>query len=77
VVDNSGTPVSKATILVKGTNVGTSTDETGSFSLSAPAGATSQSRFAGGIHFKDAIENGQTLGRAMGKAGLKKLGLSN
>jgi hypothetical protein len=40
VVDNSGTPVSKATILVKGTNVGTSTDETGSFSLSAPAGAT-------------------------------------
>ncbi|MEY4661086.1 MAG: hypothetical protein RLZZ42_1038, partial [Bacteroidota bacterium] len=40
VVDKSGTPVSKATILVKGTNVGTSTDETGSFSLSAPAGAT-------------------------------------
>jgi hypothetical protein len=36
----------------------------------------SQSRFAGGIHFKDAIVNGQILGRAMGKAGLKKLGLS-
>ncbi|MEY2834653.1 MAG: hypothetical protein RLZZ557_315, partial [Bacteroidota bacterium] len=40
VVDKAGAPVSKATILVKGTNVGTSTDETGSFSLSAPAGAT-------------------------------------
>jgi uncharacterized GH25 family protein len=40
VVYKSGTPVSKATILVKGTNVGTSTDETGSFSLSAPAGTT-------------------------------------
>jgi hypothetical protein len=36
----------------------------------------SQSRFTGGIHFKDAIVNGQILGRAMGKAGLKKLGLS-
>ena len=40
VVDKAGTPVSKATILVKGTNVGTSTDETGNFSLTAPAGAT-------------------------------------
>jgi TonB-linked SusC/RagA family outer membrane protein len=40
VVDKAGNPVSKATILVKGTNVGTSTDETGNFSLTAPAGAT-------------------------------------
>jgi hypothetical protein len=46
-------------------------------SFQQAAEEASQSRFAGGIHFKDAIENGQTLGRAMGKAGLKKLGLSN
>ncbi|NBT17058.1 MAG: SusC/RagA family TonB-linked outer membrane protein, partial [Chitinophagia bacterium] len=37
IADKTGTPVSKATILVKGTSVGTSSDESGNFSLSAPA----------------------------------------
>ncbi|MFM1962956.1 MAG: hypothetical protein RLZZ172_1801 [Bacteroidota bacterium] len=46
-------------------------------SFQQAAEEASQSRFAGGIHFKDAIVNGQTLGRAVGNAGLKKLGLSN
>jgi len=46
-------------------------------SFQQAAEEASQSRFAGGIHFKDAIVNGQTLGRAMAKAGLKKLGLAN
>jgi PAP2 superfamily len=45
-------------------------------SFKQAAEEASQSRFAGGIHFMDAIVNGQTLGKAMGKAGLKKLGLS-
>jgi hypothetical protein len=45
-------------------------------SFKQAAEEASQSRFAGGIHFSDAIVNGQILGRAMGKAGLKKLGLS-
>ena len=39
VVDPSGLPVSKATILVKGTNAGTSTNEMGMFSLTVPSSA--------------------------------------
>ncbi len=39
VVDPSGLPVSKATILAKGTKAGTSTNEMGSFSLSVPSSA--------------------------------------
>ena len=39
VVDPSGLPVSKATILVKGTNAGTSTNEMGMFSLTVPLSA--------------------------------------
>ena len=39
VVDPSGLPVSKATILAKGTKAGTSTDEKGGFTLSVPSSA--------------------------------------
>ncbi len=39
VVDPAGLPVSKATILVKGTNTGTSTNEMGMFSLTVPSSA--------------------------------------
>ena len=39
VVDPSGLPVSKATILVKGTNAGTSTNEMGMFSFTVPSSA--------------------------------------
>ena len=39
VVDPSGLPVSKATILVKGTQAGTSTNEMGIFSLTVPSSA--------------------------------------
>ena len=39
VVDPSGLPVSKATILVKGTKAGTSTNEMGMFSLTVPSSA--------------------------------------
>jgi TonB-dependent starch-binding outer membrane protein SusC len=39
VVDPSGLPVSKATILVKGTKAGTSTNEMGIFSLTVPTSA--------------------------------------
>lgn len=39
VVDPSGLPVSKATILVKGTNAGISTNEMGLFSLTVPSSA--------------------------------------
>lgn len=38
--DKAGNPVSKATIAVKGTSIGASSDENGNFSLSVPAGAT-------------------------------------
>jgi hypothetical protein len=41
------------------------------------ASEASMSRFAGGIHFMDAIVNGQILGKTMGNEGLKKLGLSH
>ncbi|MES2776868.1 MAG: TonB-dependent receptor [Bacteroidota bacterium] len=40
VVDNTGQPVQKATILVKGTKNGTSTDDNGDFQISAPQNAT-------------------------------------
>jgi hypothetical protein len=39
VVDPSGLPVSKATILLKGTKAGTSTNEMGIFSLTVPSSA--------------------------------------
>jgi TonB-dependent SusC/RagA subfamily outer membrane receptor len=39
VTDPSGTALSKASVLIKGTKVGTTTDELGNFSLSAPASA--------------------------------------
>ena len=39
------------------------------------ASEASISRFAGGIHFMDAIVNGQQLGKTMGNSGLRKLGL--
>jgi len=39
VLDQSGLPVSKATILVKGSKIGTSTNESGSFSFSVPSSA--------------------------------------
>lgn len=38
--DEKGTPIAGASVLAKGTNVGTSTDATGSFSLSVPSSAS-------------------------------------
>lgn len=40
ILDKSGNPVSKATILAKGTSTGTSSDENGNFSLAVPSGVT-------------------------------------
>src|SRR6185312_4517850 len=41
VSDSAGNPIAHATVLVKNTNVGTQTSSDGSFTLSAPTGATS------------------------------------
>jgi hypothetical protein len=43
-------------------------------SFQQAAAEASMSRFAGGIHFMDAIVNGQKLGKALGNSGLRKLG---
>src|ERR1700753_4108618 len=40
VTDEKGSPVVNASVVVKGTPAGTTTDEKGEFHLSAPAGAT-------------------------------------
>src|SRR5678815_2586472 len=41
VTDEKGSPLANASVIVKGTNLGTSTSADGSFSLSVPANATS------------------------------------
>jgi hypothetical protein len=43
-------------------------------SFSQAAEEASLSRFYGGIHFMDAITNGQTLGKSIAGSGLKKMG---
>jgi hypothetical protein len=43
-------------------------------SFQQAAAEASMSRFAGGIHFMDAIVNGQKLGKTLGNSGLRKLG---
>src|SRR3954447_16738844 len=40
VVDDKNNPLSNASVLVKGTTKGTTTNETGAFTLSVPANAT-------------------------------------
>lgn len=40
VINTDGIPISGASVVVKGTNTGTATGESGDFSVSAPAGAT-------------------------------------
>jgi len=40
VTDDKGSPLSNASVIVKGTNLGTSTSADGSFSLSVPSNAS-------------------------------------
>lgn len=47
VTDSKGSPLSGVTVLVKGSNNGTSTDESGHFSLDAPANSTLVVSFVG------------------------------
>ena len=41
VTDEKGTPLANASVIIKGTNLGTSTSADGSFSLSVPSNASS------------------------------------
>ena len=47
VMNAKGTPLAGVTILVKGTNKGTSTDESGNFSIDAPGNSTLEVSFVG------------------------------
>src|SRR5690349_16776277 len=43
VTDSTGAPIAHATVLVKGTNVGTQTADNGTFTINSPGGATTLS----------------------------------
>lgn len=59
------TPLPGVTILIKGTQNGTQTDENGNYSISAPANATLVFNFVGYTAFEQAVNNQTTINVSM------------
>ncbi|MHA6246922.1 SusC/RagA family TonB-linked outer membrane protein [Pontibacter sp. CAU 1760] len=66
VVDEKGTGLPGVTVLVKGTTTGVSTDASGNFSISAPAGATLVFSYIGFQRQEVAVNNRSTVNVTMG-----------
>ena len=60
VIDNNCEPLIGASVVVKGTNVGTSTDIDGRFSIKAPQGSTLIVNYVG-YHSREVLVNGNQL----------------
>lgn len=71
VTDDKGAPIPNASILVKGTKLGTSTAENGSFSIQVPEGATTLTVSSLNFDSRDFAITGSPLTLSLARAGGK------
>jgi hypothetical protein len=72
VLDGSGSPVVGASVVVKGTTVGTSTNASGEYSIAAPANATLVYSFLGMTPKEEAVSGRGRIDVVMGGKGRKE-----